>query len=105
MRVRIFYCTTHDDFILDLYENSFTLEDIMIYDRNNYNCDECVNCNYDYLTLAEKKNDEWKILDIKNDNEIWLKETDINSNLDLYLSQICNGGINQKILFSSLKEF
>ena len=105
MRIRIFYCCNHDDFILDSYNNSFTLEDVMIYDNNKFKCDENLDCNYEYLTLAEKKNNGWKILDIKNNNEKWISENDNNSNLEFYLDKICNGGISMKTLFNSLKDF
>tara|TARA_B100001094_G_scaffold331487_1_gene400003 strand:- start:3536 stop:3856 length:321 start_codon:yes stop_codon:yes gene_type:complete len=105
MQVRIFYCCKHDDFILDSYNNSFTLEDVMIYDNNKFNCDDDLDCNYEYLTLAKKENEIWKILDIKNNNEKWISENDNNSNLELYLDKICNGGISHKTLFNSLKDF
>tara|TARA_B100001094_G_C18042085_1_gene725495 strand:- start:444 stop:770 length:327 start_codon:yes stop_codon:yes gene_type:complete len=103
MYFRIFYCCRHDDFIIDSYNKSFTLEDIGLYDYdvNNYNCDIDLDCSYEYLTLARKKNNIFEILDIKSE-EKWLKNGENNSNLNLYLEEVCNGGINQKIIFDTL---
>ena len=38
--------------------------------------------------INSKKNNEWKILDIKNNNEKWISENDNNSNLEFYLDKI-----------------
>ena len=91
----IFYCYQHDDAKILPYSNDYTVSEIKC-------SNDCMNCCFEQLTTSKKINNKWYIKDINTDNDVWIDESNKNTNLEYKLTKQCNGGFEQQYLFTML---